>query len=182
MSKGIKDWKVLAGLLVAAACLYLAFRKVDFGQMLAAFKQANYWLFIPAMALIFFSHFLRTVRWQYLMAPIAHVRLRTLFSSLMIGYMANTFLPAHLGEFVRAYLVGKKNPVSGSAVFATIVIERIIDVFTLLILMALTIVVFPFPAWVRKSGYISFVFIALLFIALLLMHLLAPKLEPADID
>ena len=169
MTKGFKDWKVLAGLAVAAACLFFAFKDVDFAQMVDAFKRAQYIYFIPALAVMFLSHFLRAWRWQLLLAPIAHVRLKTLFSSLLIGYMANTFLPAHLGEFIRAYLVGKKNPIAGSSVFATIVIERIIDVFTLLILMALTIIVFPFPDWVQKSGYISFGFIALLFIVLVLM-------------
>ena len=169
MAKGFKDWKVLAGILIAAVFLFLAFRKVDFLQMWLALKQAKYWYFGPALAIMFFSHWLRALRWRYLMAPIAKVDMKTLFSSLLIGYMANTFLPAHLGEFIRAYLVGRKHPVRSSAVFATIVIERIIDVFTLLILMALTIVVFPFPDWVRTSGYISFGFIAALFILLLLM-------------
>ncbi|MBN1467034.1 flippase-like domain-containing protein [candidate division KSB1 bacterium] len=169
MGKGLKDWKVIAGLCIAAACLFFAFKDVDMARMWAAFKDARYIYFIPAVAILFLSHFLRAWRWQLLLAPIAHVSRNTLFTSLLIGYMANTFLPAHLGEFIRAYLVGKKSPVHGSAVFATIVIERIIDVFTLLILMAVTIIVFPFPAWVRKSGYISFAFIGLLLIILVLM-------------
>lgn len=169
MTKGFKDWKVLAGLLIAAVCLFFAFKDVEFAKMWEAFKKAQWLYFIPALVIIFIAHFMRAWRWQLLLAPIAHVRMGTLYSSLLIGYMANTFLPAHLGEFIRAYLVGKKNPVSGSSVFATIVVERIIDVFTLLILMALTIIVFPFPEWVRKSGYISFGFIALLFILLVLM-------------
>ena len=137
--------------------------------MWAAFKKAHYIYFIPALAVLFLSHWMRAWRWQLLLAPIAHVKKSTLYSALLIGYMTNTFLPAHLGEFIRAYLVGKKDPVPGSAVFATIVVERIIDVFTLLVLMALTIIVFPFPDWVQKSGYISFGFIALLFLTLLLM-------------
>jgi len=169
MAKGFKDWKIGIGLLIAALCLFLAFRKVDFSQMWSAFKSANYIYFFPALLIIFFSHWLRALRWKYLLKPIADIRMSTLYSSLLIGYMANTFLPAHLGEFIRAYLVGKQHSVKGSAVFATIVIERIIDVFTLLLLMALTIIVFPFPQWVQKSGYISFAFIVLLFIALLLM-------------
>ncbi|RPI00999.1 MAG: UPF0104 family protein [Calditrichaeota bacterium] len=169
MVKKLGNWKVWIGLVIAALCLFLAFRKVDFTQMGAAFRQANYGLLLPALLMIFLSHWLRTLRWQLLLRPIAAINLSTLFSALMIGYMTNTFLPAHLGEFVRAYLVAKKKPVAGSAVFATIVIERIIDVFTLLLLMALTIVVFPFPEWVRKSGYISFIFIGVLFGILLLM-------------
>ena len=169
MTKGFKDWKILIGLVIAAACMFLAFRKVEFAQMGAALKQAKLWYIFPLLAVIFFSHWLRALRWRYLLKPLARIDLNTLFSSLLIGYMANTFLPAHLGEFVRAYLVAKKKPIAGSAVFATIVIERIIDVFTLLLLMALTVVVFPFPDWVRRSGYIIFAVIGALFAALVLM-------------
>lgn len=169
MSRVFKDWKLLIGLAIAAFCLFLAFRKVDFAQMWAAFQQMNYWYLLPALAIMFFSHWLRALRWRYFLAPIHKVDLKTLYSSLLIGYMANTFLPAHLGEFIRAYLVGKRYPIPGSSVFATIVIERIIDVFTLLTLMAVTIIVFPFPAWVRQSGYISFAFIFVLLVALWLM-------------
>jgi hypothetical protein len=34
--------------------------------------------------------------------------------------------------------------------------ERVIDIFTLLALMVLTIFIYPFPTWVRNSGYIMF--------------------------
>jgi hypothetical protein len=83
--------------------------------------------------------------------------------------MANTFLPAHLGEFLRAFMVQKKKSVSGSAVFGTVVIERIIDVFTMILLLAILMIVFPFPDWVQKSGYLSFIFILILFIMLVLL-------------
>ncbi len=161
--------KLILGILVSAAFLYLAFRKVDFKQMVAAFAAANYWYLLPAVAVIIFSHWLRAVRWGVLLKPIQQVEVSPLFSSLMIGYLFNTFLPAHLGELVRAYLLGKKRPISPSAVFGTIVIERIIDVFTLLVIMALTIVLFPFPPWVRTSGYLSFLFIFLLLLILVMM-------------
>jgi glycosyltransferase 2 family protein len=169
MKKIAGNWKLWLGILLSLLFMCLAFRKVDFAQMASAFKDANYWWFIPAMSLMFFSHFLRAVRWKYLLDPIKPLDVPVLFSSLMIGYMANTFLPAHLGEFLRAYMVGKKRDVPASAVFGSIVIERIIDVFTLLALLALTMVIFPFPDWVQKSGYISFAGIVVLFAVLLLM-------------
>ena len=169
MKKNAVNWKLWIGISLSILFMYLAFRKVDFAQMAGAFKKAHYWWFIPATALMFFSHFLRAVRWKYLLNPVKRLDLPVLYSSLLIGYMANTFLPAHLGEFLRAYMVGKKRPVSSSAVFGSIVIERIIDVFTLLALLALTMIVFPFPDWVQKSGYISFAGIVVLFIVLLLM-------------
>ena len=137
--------------------------------MLSAFSHSNFWYFIPALFLMFFSHWLRAVRWRFLLQPIARIDTGVLFSSLLIGYMANTFLPAHLGEFLRAMILSKKRPVPAGSVFGTIVTERIIDVFTLLLLMVVSIVIFPFPEIVRKSGYVTFAGIMVLFVFLLMI-------------
>ena len=162
-------FKLIFGLLIGAVFMYFAFRKVDFSQMGAAFKQANYWYLVLSVIVIFISHWLRAVRWYYLMAPIKTVKIKPLFNALIIGYMANTFTPAHLGEFLRAYVLSKKSGVKTSSIFGTIVTERIIDVFTLLFLMALAFVVFPFPAWVTKSGYVMFAGVVILIVLLILM-------------
>ncbi len=165
----MKNWKVGLGILISALFLYLAFRKVDFAQMGHAFAAANYWWLIPTLAITFVAHGLRTLRWRYLLEPIHTIPLKPLFSALMIGYLFNDILPAHLGEFVRAYVLGKKQPVSSSAIFGTIVMERIIDVFSLFMLMAVALLVFPFPDWVRMGGYLTFLVIAVIFVVLLLL-------------
>jgi uncharacterized protein (TIRG00374 family) len=150
------NWKLWIGLLISALFLYLAFRKVDLGQMGNALKKAHYWYLPPAILILFFSHYLRALRWRYLLDPVKHLDISSLFSSLIIGYGANTVTPAHLGEFLRAYVLSKKREISMGSSFATIVIERIIDVFTLLLLMCVVIFIHPFPDWVGKSGYIMF--------------------------
>jgi len=148
--------RLVAGIIISIFCIYLAFRKADIGQMLQAFKTINYLYLVPATAALFFSHFLRAFRWRYLLDPIMHLDISSLFSSLIIGYSANTFMPAHLGEFLRAYVLKKKRQIPMSVVFATIVIERIIDVFSLLALMLLALFLYPFPDWLIKSGYMMF--------------------------
>ncbi len=161
--------KIIVGLVISAVFLYLAFRKVDFGQMWETFLTANYWYFIPAIGIIFLSHYLRAIRWRYLLDPVKRVDTFSLFSALIIGYMANVFMPAHLGEFLRAYVLSKKRDLAMSTTFATIVIERIIDVFSLLVLMVVTIFVYPFPEWVTKSGYIMFAGTVGLFVFMVLL-------------
>ncbi len=141
---------------MGALFLYLAFREVDFGQMWDSLRNANYWYLLPATLIILFSHFLRAFRWRYLLDPVKRVNTPSLFSALMIGYGANIVMPAHLGEFLRAYVLSQKHKIPTGSVFATIVMERIIDVFSLLVLMFLTVLIHPFPEWVVKSGYIMF--------------------------
>lgn len=164
-----KNWKMAVGIAISALFIYLSFRQVDFSQMGRAFADADYWLLLPILAVIFLGLVLRSWRWQLLLAPIRPVALPGLFSSLAVGYMANTFLPAHLGEIVRAYHAQKKTGIAASALFATIVVERLLDILALLLLMGLALVVFPFPGWVRKSGVIMLVLVVALFVLLLLM-------------
>ena len=169
------------GILISIFFLYLAFRKVNIVQMWQALGAANYWYLVPAVAIVFFSHFLRAFRWRYLLDPIRRLDTSSLFSSLIIGYMANVFIPAHLGEILRAYVLSKKRQIPVASTLATIFIERIIDVFSLLALMLLAIFVHPFPAWVTKSGYTMFVAaMALLVFLILLKVTISPTMRVVD--
>jgi uncharacterized membrane protein YbhN (UPF0104 family) len=62
--------------------------------------------------------------------------------------------------------------VSKASVFATIVVEKIIDMFSLVILLSLTLLIYPFPHWVKKSGIIMLVIsgIALMLLILLKVY------------
>lgn len=161
--------KLIIGCLIGAVFLYLSFRNVNFTQMREAFTRANYWYMLAVLAVMFISHYLRVLRWRVLLDPIKRIDIGSLFSSLIIGYMANAFTPAHLGELLRAYVLGKKRGVSASSALATIVVERILDIFALLGVMVLAIFVYPFPGWVKHAGYIMLLGSLCLFLFLILL-------------
>ena len=140
------------GLLIGGVCVYLALRGVDFAEMARALSQAQYGYVLLSVCLMLFSHYLRAWRWRYLLAPVKTVNIASLFAALMIGYAANSFVPAHLGEVLRAYVIGKKHRISTSATLASIVVERIVDVMSLIALMGVVLFVHPFPDWVVRSG------------------------------
>jgi uncharacterized protein (TIRG00374 family) len=169
MTMGSNRSRLIIGCVIGAGFLYLAGRQVDFTLMWEAFTKVNYWFVLLALPVIFLSHFLRALRWRYLMDPIKSVDVASLFSALLIGYMANILMPAHLGEFLRAYVLGKKRAVSASSTFATIVVERIIDVFALLLLMVFAILLYPFPDWINAAGYAMLAGTVALFVCLLLL-------------
>jgi len=148
------SFKLILGLAFGAVCFYLALRSVDVDQMLAALAKTDVRWIVLSSAVLMLAHVLRALRWRYLLAPVQTVNTGSLLSALLIGYAANTFMPAHLGEFLRAFVIAKKKSLSASAVFASIVVERIVDVMSLIAVMAIVIIVHPFPAWVETSGYL----------------------------
>jgi glycosyltransferase 2 family protein len=170
--------RLIAGCLIGAAFLYLAFRKVDFAQMWDAFSRANYWYFLVILVVMFISHWLRVLRWRLLLDPIKRLDIGSLFSALIIGYMANVITPAHLGELLRAYILGKKRSVSASSALATIVVERILDVFALLAIMVLAIFLYPFPGWVKSAGYLMLAGTLGLFLFLILLKKSYERVRP----
>ena len=154
--------KLVLGLSVSVFFLYLAFRRIDPNKMGQALGAVRYPFLLIALLLLFLSHWLRAKRHRYFLEPIKPISTGSLFSALMVGYMANTLLPAHLGELVRAVLIGQKERIPKVSVLATIAVERIVDVFCLLILMGMTFIAYPFPEEIRLSGYLTFVFAAVL--------------------
>ncbi|MDZ7374262.1 MAG: flippase-like domain-containing protein [candidate division KSB1 bacterium] len=147
--------KLAVGVVVSAVFLWLALREVQVRDVWLALRQGEYLWFLPALSVMFASHYVRAYRHRYLLLPVGNLPTPQLFSALMIGYMANTLLPAHLGELVRAYVVGRRGKIPASSALATIAVERILDVLTLLLLMAAALLVFPFPSWVRISGALT---------------------------
>jgi uncharacterized protein (TIRG00374 family) len=145
--------KFIIGILISLVFLYLAFRKVDYLELWAALKGANYFWILPNVVLVILSMWMRAYRWKFMINPIKRVGMGPLFSSVMIGFMANNVLPARLGEFVRAYSLGSKENISRSATFATIMIERIFDGFSLLFILWLSLLMYPhFPGWVKSAS------------------------------
>lgn len=125
---------LILGIVVTVACFAWSLKGTNTDQLKAGFANANY-LTLPLMlAMLFGFYWLKTLRWQWLLAPAAPLTVRQLFPPMLIGFAANNILPAHLGEFVRVFVVRKKYGVPVSTVLSTVVLERIFDVLAILAL------------------------------------------------
>ncbi len=125
--------------------LYLAFRGTDFRKLVQSMEDANYWWMLLMLVFLLLSHVLRALRWRYFLEPIKPgIGLRNLFSGVMIGYFFNNVLP-RAGEVARPYAIRKLEAVSTSAAFGTIVIERILDVVSFLLLVLLLPLLYSGP-------------------------------------
>ncbi len=145
MKKTGFNWKLWTGIGISAFFLYILFRKINFSQLLDAFAEMDYRFLFPAVVSTLAGYYVRAVRWKYLLKPLKNTDMKNLFPATVIGYMANNLLPARLGELVRAYVLGEKEQMEKSAVFATLVLDRLFDGFTVLILLALTLLWLRLP-------------------------------------
>ncbi|HEY6358799.1 MAG TPA: lysylphosphatidylglycerol synthase transmembrane domain-containing protein, partial [Vicinamibacterales bacterium] len=66
--------------------------------------------------------------------PIGHARFRNAFRTTIIGFTATYVLPGRVGEVLRPYLLARAEGFSASSAFATVVIERVLDLIAVLLL------------------------------------------------
>src|SRR5919201_2710959 len=84
----------------------------------------------------------RAFRWRYLLDPIGPTRFGPVLRATIIGFAALALLPARAGDVIRPYLVARTEGLNTASVFATIVMERALDVVAVLVLLASFVWVF----------------------------------------
>lgn len=115
------------GLALTAVFLVLVFRQVDLARLRQALWTAQYIWLLPALAVYLFGYLVRAVRWKALFNAVKPLPWTRLLPPLILGFTVNNLLPARAGEFVGAYVVGKREGVSKSSAFATVVMQRAFD-------------------------------------------------------
>jgi uncharacterized protein (TIRG00374 family) len=85
---------------------------------------------------------IRARRWQYLLEPLGATSFGNAFRATAVGFAANSVLPARAGEVIRPYFLARHERMSATGAFATIILERLLDLITVLALLAAFVFVF----------------------------------------
>ncbi|MGF1670340.1 MAG: lysylphosphatidylglycerol synthase transmembrane domain-containing protein [Balneolaceae bacterium] len=129
---------ITVSVIVAVMFLWLAFRSVPFAELWTLVKTASLWWLVPFAFVMILSHYIRAERWRLLFPADWHLRKSTLFAGVMLGYFLNNLVP-RLGEISRPVYVARRHGLSKSNMIGTIVLERIIDIISMLFILLFTI-------------------------------------------
>jgi uncharacterized protein (TIRG00374 family) len=110
--------------------------RANLGDVWAEVRSADVALLVASLPCIVAAYWARAARWQCLLAPIGPTRFRTAFRTTIIGFAALAVLPARAGDLLRPYLLAKQEGLSATATFATVVMERVLDLMTVVALLA----------------------------------------------
>ena len=134
--------RILVGVGLAALLLVAVLYGVDWRELGEALRGARLGPLGAVIVVTIAAYWARAVRWGELLAPVARVGQRTLFAATMLGFAASLVVPRS-GELLRPWLVCRREDISTSTGFATIVLERLADLITVLGLFAFYILVLP---------------------------------------
>jgi glycosyltransferase 2 family protein len=127
--------------ILAIALLAWFLSRADMAAVGNALRYARVDLLGLSFVFLAVTYIARVIRWQYLLEPLGPASFRTAFRTTIIGFAAIGLLPARVGDVLRPYLLARQEGFNAASTFATVVMERVLDLVTVLLLLALYVLV-----------------------------------------
>jgi hypothetical protein len=131
-------------LLVLGTLIYFQVRtwkKFDWHSFREQTEGVNIGLIVLGTAIIYFDYYLRALRWKILLRPVHQTKASRLVAPTMIGFTA-TGLLGRPGEFIRPFLIARKEGLEMSSQLAVWAVERLCDMGAFALIMAVNILLF----------------------------------------
>jgi uncharacterized protein (TIRG00374 family) len=132
-------WHTVVIAVLTAGLLWMFFRNVNVAEAWHAVLHANPGLIALAVSVTFVTYSIRAQRWRILLSPLGPVRFKIAFRTTVIGFTALFLLPGRVGEILRPYLLARHEGLNATSAFATVVVERLLDMTTVLLLFAVAL-------------------------------------------
>jgi len=144
----------LAGLGLSGLFLWLALRGQDWSSIRSEISGADLRWIGLTFPLGVYVLYARSQRWRILLER-SHgrgVAMVPIFSASAIGFMANMVLPFRVGEIARPYLVARNADLSLATTFATVIVERVLDLFALAVFAVGIVLIADVPPFVAQGA------------------------------
>ena len=144
MSFTKNKWKttiiILVSLVIAVFFMWIALRGIDFNRVKYSLERGNYFWILISVFLGILAYIFRAVRWNLLLEPMGYrISNNNAFWTIAFGYIMNLTVPRS-GEIARATALYRVEKIPVEKSFATIVIERVIDLCFMLFFLFLAFI------------------------------------------
>jgi uncharacterized protein (TIRG00374 family) len=141
LKKGLKQTlEAVAFLALAVLLLWLSFKGIKLHDLWVSLSKAHYLWLLPAAIVSLLSFLIRARRWTLLLQPMGYnPRVVNAYHSVVTGYFANMIFP-RLGEISKCAALGKKEKIPFDMLVGTMLVERTIDILTVVVLLGLTLI------------------------------------------
>ena len=155
--------KVILGILISIVLVYLSVRGIHLQDVFRDLKNIQLSYVIFFILLVILMQWLRSYRWGVILQPMGKIEQFSLFSVTSVGFLAIAAIPARLGELARPYLISKRSSIKMSSALGTILVERVLDSFTVLAIAVIVLFLTDLPPWLIKSSIIFFLLALVMF-------------------
>lgn len=134
---------------------WLAVRGTHPDEIEEALRKANVWWLAPALGVLAVAVAVRAIRWRSLFPPETRPPLAPVTNAMLVGIAVNSLIPFRAGEAARILALGRRAGTSRVEILATVALERVLDVFCLLVLLFLALPVLPDVTWIGGAAVLA---------------------------
>ncbi len=138
LGRRLRQPRTILSLVLPLALLVLFARSLpgfNLSELPGKVLAANGWLLLLAFVIFYTGFPIRGLRWAVLVRATGYpLKTRDSTQIIFISWLVNCLVPAKLGDLYRAYLLKLNAAVSLSRTFGTVFIERILDLFAIVVL------------------------------------------------
>lgn len=154
-----KRWiKHVIGAAVTLVCLLAIARLVNFSEVMDALEHFRWHYLVLGIASLAFGYAVRIFRWSVMLSAASHaVGFRNCAAPFLGAIALNNVLPLRLGDVIRALVFPGAMGVTKTVATTSLVVERLIDLVTLIACLALGILAvstLDIPPAIRQTAVI----------------------------
>jgi len=149
----MRRWRLWVGIALSLVCLALALIGIEWNRVAVALQRADWRYLVPAIGALILFLITRSIRWRILLGP--EVSLADAFAVTNIGYLISNVFPFRLGDPARAVAIGLRGKVKVSTALSTVVVERVLDMLTVVVLLGVTVPFVGQAGWTREAGIVG---------------------------
>jgi uncharacterized protein (TIRG00374 family) len=137
MSQQRNLWRTLPGIAISVFCLWWTFRGFHLGDFSNVRLVAPLWL-AGVVAFTILGYGTRCYRWFKMLRSV-NASFGDCARVLLTSLAANNILPFRIGDVMRIFTYAEDLHTTPSVVMSTVLLEKLLDVFSLAVLMALSL-------------------------------------------
>lgn len=174
-----RKWQGALGIVLSAAGLWWAFHGVPWHDFATRVRDANVVLLVLCAIAATAIFPVRAIRWRIILDPVAPgVPFGPLWRAVAIGMMVTNVFPGRLGELARPLALSRERPdVPFSAGLASVVVDRLFDFASVLLLMAVAMLDPRFLGVTEIAGHslreVAVLSIGVMLLGFVMLYLLA---------
>ena len=146
----------LFGIAVTAVFVWLVARNVDGTQLMAALGQVRPGWTVLAVGIFLLGYACRIARWRrMLLSDNPVVSWKACVTPFMGSIAANNLLPFRVGDLLRVYGLSGHLGVPSSGLLASVLVERLLDLLSLLVILGICLLAFDFSGFAGGPAFQS---------------------------
>ena len=147
-----KLFSFFIALTITILALIYALWEVDFQELSRLLSGGEYWVLAPFFFALIIFYWFKALRWTVILRPLGHFSWVQVMPAMMMGFSGNNLLPAHLGELIRTVVFARRYHQPISSIFTSLLLERILDVISILVLYLFAALAIGKPPETLQTG------------------------------